>query len=118
MSDKVPQFTTHSVSCNRNKSIMLQRNKSEAGCLLGLEHYFKILPLTEKKTVNSNVLSLNLKLFRTKVDIKSVITDFYLEITLLMSNLLKHANYLNAVLKSLKTRCSWTTNCQGLMHAM
>ena len=28
----------------------------------------------------------------------------YLEITLLMSNLLKHANYLNAVLKSMKTR--------------
>ena len=28
------------------------------------------------------------------------------EITLLMSNLLKHAKYLNAVLKSLKTRCS------------
>ena len=27
-----------------------------------------------------------------------------LEITLLMSNLLKHANYLNAVLKSLKNR--------------
>ena len=28
----------------------------------------------------------------------------HLEIALLMSNLLKHANYLNAVLKSLKTR--------------
>ena len=30
----------------------------------------------------------------------------YLEITLLMSKVLKHANYLNAVLKSLKTLCS------------
>ena len=29
-----------------------------------------------KKTVNSNVLSLNLKLFRTKVDIKIVIRDY------------------------------------------
>ena len=28
----------------------------------------------------------------------------HLEITLLMSDLLKHTNYLNAVLKSLKTR--------------
>ena len=48
---------------------MLQRNKSEARCLLGLEHYIEILPLIKKK-VNSNVLSLNLKLFWTKVDIK------------------------------------------------
>ena len=38
------------------------------------------------------------------MDIKSVISVIiYLEITLLMSNLSKHANYLNAVLKSLKT---------------
>ena len=29
----------HSVTFNRDKSIMLQRNKSEAWCLLGLEHY-------------------------------------------------------------------------------
>ena len=65
----------------------------------------KILPLIEKKSVNHNVLSLNLKLFRTKVDIKSVIRDYLLR-TLLMSNLLKHANYLNAVLKSLKTQYS------------
>ena len=56
---------------------MLQRNKSEARCLLGLEHYVEVLPLIEKK-VNSNVLSLNLKLFRTKVDIKSVIRDYLL----------------------------------------
>ena len=39
------------------------------------------------------------------MDIKSVIRDYtHIEITLLMSNLLKHANYLNAVLKSLKNR--------------
>ena len=56
---------------------MLQRNKSEARCFLGLEHYVEILPLIEKK-VNSNVLSINLKLFRTKVDIKSVIRDYLL----------------------------------------
>ena len=68
----------HSIMCNIDKSIMLQRNKSEARCLLGLEHYVEILPLIEKETVNSNVLSLNLKLFRTKVDIKSVIRDYLL----------------------------------------
>ena len=41
---------------------------------------FKILPLFEKKKVysNGNVLSLNLKLFRTKVDNKSVIRDYLL----------------------------------------
>ena len=33
----------------QRKSIMLQRNKSEASCLLGLEHYVEILPLIEKK---------------------------------------------------------------------
>ena len=44
----------------------------------GREHYVDILPLIEKRTVNSNVLSLNLKLFRTKVDIKSVIRDYLL----------------------------------------
>ena len=91
----------HSVTCNRDKSVMLQRNKSEARCLLGLEHYVEIFPLIEKKTktVNSNVLSLNLKLFRTKVDIKSVIRDYLLRNYVV-------ANYLNAVLKSLKARCS------------
>ena len=55
---------------------MLQRNKSEAICFVRLEHYVEVLPLIKKKTVNSNVLSLNLKLFRTKVDIKSVIRDY------------------------------------------
>ena len=68
----------HSVTCNRDKSIMLQRNKSEARCLLAHEHYVEILHLIEKKTVNSNVLPLNLKLLRTKVDIKSVIRDYLL----------------------------------------
>ena len=67
----LPRFVT----CNRDKSIRLQRDKNEAWCLLGLEHYVQILPLFEKKTVNSSVFSLNVKLFRTKVDIKSVIRD-------------------------------------------
>ena len=44
---------------------------------MALEYYVEILPLIEKK-VNSNVLSLNLKLFRTKVHIKSVIKDYLL----------------------------------------
>ena len=68
----------HSVTCNRDKSIMLQRNKYEILCLLGLDHFIKILPLIEKNTVKSNVLPLNLKLFRTKLDIKSVIRDYLL----------------------------------------
>ena len=33
-------------------------------------------PSVKKKSVNSNVLSFNLKLFRTKVDIKSVLRDY------------------------------------------
>ena len=45
---------------------------------LGLEHCLKILRLLKKKSVNSNVVSFNLKLFRTKVDIKSVIRDYSL----------------------------------------
>ena len=83
---------------------MLQRNKSEARCLLGLEHNVEILPLIEKKTVNSNVLSsFKHEIISDKSGYQKII---YLEITSLMSNLLKHANYLNAVLKSLKTQCS------------
>ena len=38
------------------------------------------------------------------MDIKRVIRDYSLRNHVVMSNLLKHANYLNAVLKSLKTR--------------
>ena len=68
----------HSVTCNRDMSVMLQRNKSKAICLLGHEHYVSILPLIKKKTVSSNVLSLNLKLFLTKVDIKIVMGDYLL----------------------------------------
>ena len=34
--------------------------------------------MIEKETVNSNVLSLNLKLFQRKVDIKSVIRNYLL----------------------------------------
>ena len=53
------------------------------------------------------------------MDIKSVIRDNLLRnYVVIMSNLLKHANYLNTVLKSLKTRCSYTINCRGLMNAM
>ena len=37
-----------------------------------------ILRLFDKKSVNSIVLSFHLKLFRTKVDIKSVIRDYSL----------------------------------------
>ena len=43
-----------------------------------LNFTFKYFLCLKKKTVNSNVLSLNFKLFRTKVDIKSVIRDYFL----------------------------------------
>ena len=59
---------------------MLERNKSEALCLLGLEQHVQIFPLFEKISVNTNVLSFNLKLFRTKVDMKSLIRDYSLRI--------------------------------------
>ena len=84
---------------------------------------FKYFGCLKTKSVNSNVLSLNLKLFRTKVDVKSVIRDYSFK------------NYVvNA--KSFKTcqlssKCSieisqdpmsdlgsLATNCRGLMHAM
>ena len=78
MRDKVRQSTIFRYVQERQfKSIIFQRNKSEARCLLGLEHYVKILPLIKKKTVNNVVLSLNFNLFRTKVDIKSVIRDLF-----------------------------------------
>ena len=73
----------HSVTCNTDKSIMLQRNKSEAWCLHITFTYFLCL---KKKTVNSNVLSLNLKLFQTKMDIKSVIRDYLLRNYVINSN--------------------------------
>ena len=40
------------------------------------------------------------------MDIKSVIRDYLLRNYVVKVNLLKDANYLNAVLKSLKARCS------------
>ena len=39
---------------------------------------FKYFSCLKKETVNSNVRSLNLTLFPTKVDIKSVIRDYLL----------------------------------------
>ena len=39
---------------------------------------FKYFLCLKNKTVNRNVLSLNLKLFRTKVDIESAIRDYLL----------------------------------------
>ena len=66
----------HSVTCNRDKSIILQRNKTRPDVFWDLKITFLILRLFEQKSVGSNVLSLNLKLFRTKVDTKSVIKDY------------------------------------------
>ena len=48
--------------------------------------------LKTNQSIATHVYIFNLKLFRTKVDIKSVIRDYSL------------TNYLNAVLKSLRTR--------------
>ena len=79
---------------------MLQRNKSEAQCFLELEHCVQILPLLEKKNSQWQCTFFKLEI----ISDKSVIRNC-LEITLLMSNLLKHGNYLNTVLKSPKSRC-------------
>ena len=70
MRDKVRQSNT---AFRHDKSVMLQRNKSEASCLLGLNITFKYFVCLKKKSVNNIGLSFNLKLFWTKVDIKSVI---------------------------------------------
>ena len=74
MRDKVDQSATFRYVQQRQVNYV----KREAWCLLGFEHCIEILPLIEKKTVNINVLSLHLKLFRTKVGIKSVIRDYLL----------------------------------------
>ena len=47
--------------------------------LKGTETLLLNVSSVKKKTVNSNVLSSDLKLFRTKVDIKSVIRDYLLK---------------------------------------
>ena len=68
----------HSVTCNRDKSIMLPKNKSEPDVFWDLNITFRYFFCLKKKSVNSNVLSFNLKLLQTKVDIKSVIGDYSL----------------------------------------
>ena len=70
----------HSVTCNRDKSIMLPRNKSEADFFWDLNitfRYFRYF-VCLKKSVNINVISFNLKSLRTKVDTKSIVRDYSL----------------------------------------
>ena len=84
---------------NRVKlSILLRATETSQLCCKGIKARpdvfwdlnirFKYFLCLKKKTVKSNVLSLNLKLFRTKVDIKSVNRDYLLRNYVLMTNLL------------------------------
>ena len=50
----------HSVTCNRDKSIMLQRNKARPDVFRGLN--VEILPLIDKKTVISNITFFKLEI--------------------------------------------------------
>ena len=58
--------------------LMLQRKKATSDVFWDLNITFKYLVCLKRKTVSSHVLSLNLKLFRTTVDIKDVIRDYSL----------------------------------------
>ena len=77
MRDKVRQSTTFFL-VQGDKSIMFQRNKNEADVFLDLIITFKYFVCLKKIQSISNVFSFNLTLFRTKVDIKSVIRDYSL----------------------------------------
>ena len=68
----------HSFTCNRDKSLILPRNKVTPDVFCGLNITFRYFVCLKKKAVNSNALSFNLKLLRTKMDIKSVIRDYLL----------------------------------------
>ena len=101
---------------------MLQRNKSEADVFCDFKIRFKYLPV-RKKSVDGNVLPFKLKLFRTKIDIKSVIRDYSLR---------SHVVNVHSLLKICKlSECSilisedqrskfgsQATNYRGLMNAM
>ena len=66
----------HSVTCNRDKSVSHKGIKVRPDVFWDLNITFKYFVCLRKRSVDSNVLSLNLKLFRTKVDTKSVIRDY------------------------------------------
>ena len=79
MRDNVRHAVYHIPSrAAETRSIMMQRND----VFWDLNITFKYFVCLKKKSVNSNVLSLNLKLFRTEVDIKGLSEITHLEITL------------------------------------
>ena len=75
-----------------------------------------------KKSVNSYLLSFNLKLFRTKVDIKSVIRNYSLGNYVVNVQSLKTCKLSECsieIYEDLTSHlCSLATNCRGLMLAM
>ena len=77
MRDKVRQSTTFRYMQQIQVNYVCKGIKARPAIFWDLNITFKYF-LCFKKTVNSNVLSLNLKLFQTKVDIKSVIRDYLL----------------------------------------
>ena len=68
----------HSVTCKETSQLCCKGIKARPGVFWDLNITFKYFLCLKKKSVNSNVLSLSLKLFRTKVNIKSVIRDYLL----------------------------------------
>ena len=77
-------FVSHHISSRATETSQLccKGIKARPDVFWDLNIAFNYFVCLKKKLVNSNVLSFNLKLFRTKVDIKSVIRDYSLEITL------------------------------------
>ena len=78
MRDKVRQSTTFRYVRQRQVNYVSKGIKAMPDVFWYLNITSKYFLWLKKKIVNSNVLSLNLKLFRTKVDIKSVIRDYLL----------------------------------------
>ena len=67
----------HSVTCNRDKSIMLPKIKARSDVFWDLNIMFRYFVCMKKESVNGKVLSFN-KYFRTKVNIKGIIRDYSL----------------------------------------
>ena len=78
MRDKVHQSSTFRHVQTETSQLCCKGIKARPDVFWDLNIYVQILRLFEKKSVNSKVLSFILKLFRTKVDIKSVIRDYSL----------------------------------------
>ena len=78
MRGKIRQSTTFRYVQHYTSQLCCKGIKPRPDVFLDMNITFKYFLCVKKKTVNSNVLSLNLKLFQTKVDIKSVTREYLL----------------------------------------